>query len=95
MGGKLIVAGSVEDHIHLLIEIPSTLTISHMIMMVKKESTKMIKRETGMKHFRWQNGYFAVSVDYKRYLGLVRYIQNQRKHHQKITFDDELGALTS
>jgi len=93
-GGKLIIAGSVEDHIHLLIVLPPTRPVSHIMMMVKKESSKWIKERSGMTYFRWQNGYFAASVEYKRYGGLVRYIQNQRQHHRMISSEKEWQLLT-
>jgi len=95
VGGKLIIAGSVEDHVHLLLIVPPNKPLSEMMMMVKKESSKWIKQEPGVTHFRWQTGYFAASVDYKRYKGLVRYIQNQRQHHRRITSEQEWDELTT
>lgn len=94
IGGKLIIAGSVEDHVHLLIVLPPTKPISELMMIIKKESSKWIKQKSGLTNFRWQTGYFAASVEYKRYSGLIRYIKNQRKHHQKTTSKQEWEKLT-
>lgn len=93
-GGKLIIAGSVEDHVHLLIVLPPTKPVSHIMMMIKKETSKWIKARSGIPFFRWQNGYFAASVEYKRYHGLIRYIQNQRQHHRMISSEHEWQLLT-
>ena len=95
IGCKLITVGSVEDHVHLLIVLPSTKPVSDVMMMVKKESSKWIKQKSGLTNFRWQTGYFAASVEYKRYSGLIRYIKNQREHHKRISSEKEWEELTS
>jgi putative transposase len=43
--------------------------------------------------FYWQAGYGAFSVSQSNVDAVTRYIENQEKHHRKITFQDELRAL--
>ena len=43
--------------------------------------------------FAWQNGYGAFSIGQSQLEDLRRYIANQREHHRKATYQDELRAL--
>ena len=45
------------------------------------------------KGFAWQKGYGSFSVSASNVLAVVRYIQNQEKHHRKMTFEEEFMAL--
>ncbi len=57
---------------------------------IKRTSTKWI-REKGDKYqtFSWQGGYGAFSVAYSQLETLIRYIDNQKEHHIKMTTQDE------
>jgi len=46
-----------------------------------------------MKNFSWQEGYGAFSVSASQTEGVVRYIENQREHHAKRSFDEEFVEL--
>ena len=39
--------------------------------------------------FSWQEGYGALSVSASQTADVVRYIQNQRTHHEKKSFEEE------
>jgi REP element-mobilizing transposase RayT len=86
--------GGTEDHIHLFILLPRTLSLSKIVEEVKKSSSKWIKtkgeRYTG---FAWQRGYGAFSISESNFRALKNYIQNQKEHHKKITFQDEYRAF--
>lgn len=80
-----------EDHIHLLIQIPPTVSLSKAINTLKSNSSRWAN-EQGHK-FAWQEGYAAFSVSASSIPTVLRYIQNQASHHEKMTFDAELLAL--
>jgi len=42
------------------------------------------------KHFGWADEYFAESVSLDRMEAVRAYIRNQKEHHKKISFNDEL-----
>ena len=46
-----------------------------------------------MANFYWQAGYGAFSVSQSNVPAVTRYIANQREHHAKTLFQDELRAL--
>lgn len=82
--------GGVEDHVHLLIALPRTLSLSRLVEDIKKGSSKWIKTK-GNEYagFAWQSGYGAFSIGQSGYEKLRRYIQTQKEHHKKISFQDE------
>ncbi len=43
--------------------------------------------------FAWQEGYGGFGVSKSNIAAVIRYIQNQEKHHRKMTFEDEFIAL--
>ena len=45
------------------------------------------------RRFGWQNGYGAFAVSKSGIPELIRYIQNQREHHSKMTFQEEYLRL--
>ncbi len=83
--------GGMDDHIHLLIQLPPSLSLAKAVLAVKSNSSRWAN-EQGNK-FAWQQGYAAFSVSSSLVPAVVRYIQMQESHHKKMTFDAELLAL--
>jgi putative transposase len=83
--------GGMDDHIHLLIQVPPSLPLAKAILAIKSNSSRWANDE-GNK-FAWQQGYAAFSVSSSLVPAVVRYIQTQEAHHGKMTFDVELLAL--
>ena len=83
--------GGVEDHIHLLLQFPATIAISEAVKKIKANSSGWTSDEIGK--FAWQEGYGAFSVSRSNIAAVIRYIQNQEKHHRKMTFEQEFVAL--
>ena len=83
--------GGMEDHLHLLIQIPPVLTLSKAVATIKANSSRWANDE-GHK-FAWQEGYAAFSVSASVIPVVIQYIQNQEEHHKKMDFDAELVAL--
>ena len=82
--------GGVEDHIHALVTAPATLSPSQIAQFLKGDSSKWIHQEFAALHsFAWQDGYGGFTVSKSNLPNVIRYIQKQRKHHQKKTFQRE------
>jgi putative transposase len=84
----VIEIGGMEDQIHLLVQIPPTVTLSKAVTTIKANSSRWM----GAK-FSWQQGYAAFSVSASNIPTVSRYIKNQKAHHRKMGFDDEFLAL--
>jgi hypothetical protein len=61
---------------------------------IKKQFSKWIKTKgNAYSKFYWQNGYGIFSVNPSEIDVVIRYIENQETHHQKISFKDEYKAF--
>jgi len=89
-----IIVGGVEDHVHVLCALARTCQVAEMVKEMKRGSSLWIKQTHGdQQDFAWQNGYGVFSVGYSQ-LGQVReYIQDQQRHHLKLSYQDELRLL--
>src|SRR5437667_7224213 len=91
---KAVEIGGVEDHVHLLLSLPSTLAIAKALQLVKGGSSKWV-HESFPEHrlFGWQEKYGAFGVSVSLLDKTIEYIRNQRQHHQRVTFQEEFVAL--
>jgi putative transposase len=82
--------GGIEDHLHALVMAPATIAPFEIAKYLKAESSKWIHDEfPDLQDFGWQDGYGAFTVSRANVPSVVRYIQNQRVHHQTQTFQEE------
>jgi putative transposase len=91
---KAIGIGGVEDHVHLLLSLPSTLSVAKALQLIKGGSSKWV-HETFPQHrlFGWQEKYGAFSVSVSQLDHILQYIQHQEEHHREMTFQEEFLAL--
>ena len=83
-----------EDHVHVLVIIAKTISLSKMIQEMKGSSSRWLNSQTATtKHFAWQAGYGAFSVSESQIAKVVGYIAGQEEHHRKTTFQEELILL--
>ena len=91
---RLIQAGGMPDHPHLLIELHPTISVVEVIQKLKSNSSRWIKQKfPRLRRFRWQEGYAAFSVSRSRLPRVKEYIRNQPEHHKKVTFSEEIRLL--
>lgn len=94
IGGICLEIGGVEDHLHILTKLKPTLHVSKFLEKLKPSVTKWA-RATIHPKFEWQDGYGAFSVGESQVTGVRNYIRNQKEHHKKQTFEEEIkGMLT-
>lgn len=91
MKGVCLEIGGVEDHVHILAKLHPIVSVSDFLEKLKSNSSKWAK--TVKRGFGWQGGYAAFSVSESQVGRVRRYTQNQRDHHRKASFEDELVAL--
>ena len=77
-GMKAIEIGGMPDHVHILLSLPSTLSIAKAIQLIKGGSSKWV-HETFPEHrlFRWQVKYGAFGVSVSLLDKTIQYIKNQ------------------
>ncbi len=91
---KLYQINGVDDHLHLLIHLHPTIALAGLVKDIKVGTAHWIKNEGVFQLFAgWQEGYGAFTVSPKEKEEKSRYIKNQEKHHESISFQGEYRQL--
>jgi putative transposase len=91
---KALAIGGVADHVHMLISLPGTLSVSKALQLLKGNSSKWIHDTFPKLHsFEWQEGYGAFSIGITAVDATAGYIRDQAQHHQKRSFRDEFVVM--
>jgi REP element-mobilizing transposase RayT len=91
---KVIAINNMPDHLHLLVGLRPDAALSDLVRGVKAGSSKFINEKRWvMGRFSWQEGFGAFSYARSQLGAVIRYIQNQQKHHAKKSFRDEYMGL--
>ena len=90
LGGFSQQVGGVEDHVHVLVGLKATHSLSDVLRELKKMSSLWVHEQIGVPTFAWQTGYAAFTVSANAREAVQRYIANQERHHRTKTFREEL-----
>ena len=87
---ETLIINGCSDHVHALFALSRKYAISTIVKEVKRTSSAWVKEiAPPLGKFHWQNGYGAFSVSQSHVGRVCRYIENQERHHQRTTFQDE------
>ena len=91
---KLIAINNMPDHFHLLIGLRPSMALSDLVGDIKASSSGFINDRHWMRgRFCRQEGFGAFSYSHSQLGGVIRYIQNQEKHHARRSFQAEYLEL--
>ena len=91
---KLIAVNNMPDHAHLLVGLQPDCPLSDLVRDVKAGSSKFINEKRRVPgRFSWQEGFGAFSYSRSQLGAVIRYIENQQKHHARKSFRDEYIEL--
>jgi putative transposase len=90
-GCKVRIIGGTKDHIHILFLLNQNCSILEIIKNAKGESSHWINQNNLTKEkFCWQTGYGVFSVSESLVGGIEKYITNQKEHHKKVSYKEEV-----
>ena len=91
---KSLAIGGTADHAHALLSLPGMMSFAKAVQLIKGGSSKWV-HDTFPRHkkFEWQEGYGAFSVSASQVDKTIAYINNQKEHHRKKTFQQEFPDL--
>jgi REP element-mobilizing transposase RayT len=93
-GGTSISINGCADHIHILAKLRQDKAVSEVLRGIKANSSGWIHRTfRPLRAFACQIGYGAFSVSQSQVDKVKRYIANQQRHHQRVSFKEEFIAL--
>jgi putative transposase len=88
---EVLRVGGMPNHVHLLFALPRLVPLPEAVQKIKANSSRWVRERTGK--FEWQEGYGAFSVSASNREAVIRYIDEQKQHHAKLTYEDEFVAL--
>ena len=87
---KSLYVNGMPDHIHILVGLNPSVSISDLVRDIKRSSALYINEQKLIgKKFQWQEGYGVFSYSRSHLPIISNYIENQKNHHQKKTFKEE------
>ncbi len=82
-GGEPIRHNAMPDHVHLLVRLPPTATVSEFIGQVKGATAFRVNRDLKPNFkLRWQEGYGVLTLRRDEVEKVSRYTDNQEAHHR-------------
>ena len=82
LGAQVIAVGGVEDHVHLLVGFPSTVSIADLVGQAKGASAHLVTHQLAPgDFFKWQGAYAVYSIYHTAVPRVADYIARQREHH--------------
>ena len=87
----LILAGGTHNHVHVFIALPATMQLAKVIQDLKGNSSRWLNHANS--EFAWQQGYSAFSVSPPNKRTVIGYIKQQKRHHEKLSFETELLSM--
>jgi len=92
--GKLLAMNGTENHVHLLASIGPAAALSDQVRDIKALSSGWVRDVwPALRLFGWQSGYAAFTVSVQTLGSVIGYIEKQRAHHRRRTFEEELIAM--
>lgn len=86
LGVQVFALNGIEDHVHLVVSVPSSLAIASFVGQVKATAaTRFNKAHTSSQPFFWQQEYGAFTLDFRRLHHHVEYVLRQKEHHRRGT----------
>ena len=84
--------GGHKNHIHMMISLHRSVSLSQLVKDVKLSSGIMMKENNSdFKNFKgWQVGYGGFSYNYSEKEKLIKYVERQEEHHKKTSFTEEI-----
>ena len=91
---KALAIGGTSDHVHILLALPSTISVAKAMQLIKGGSSKWVSEIFPEIHqFAWQEGYGDFSIGVSGIDDTIAYIQTQDEHHRTRTFQEEFLAF--
>jgi REP element-mobilizing transposase RayT len=92
--GIPFIVNGMPDHIHIFSSLPRTISLAKYVEDIKRMSSRWIKTKgIEYSHFSWQRGYAAFSVCSDGREVVTRYIANQKRHHNKQVYKEEVKGF--
>ena len=93
---RVISINGIDDHVHILLDLHPTVSLSSIVRDIKANSSKMIQETFCFPYFEgWASEYFASSVSPAHVEPVEEYILQQESHHGVKNYEEEMRDFLS
>ena len=86
--------GGMPNHLHLMVNLPPSLSLSDFVRELKTSTNTWLKSNGNFPFFEgWAEGYAGLSCGSEQIDYIVEYIKNQKEHHRKVEFAEEIRTI--
>ena len=87
----------IPDHIHILVDVGPSTSISNLVRDLKVATNQFVKshHEWYPMFISWEKEYYASSESNAELQAIKQYIINQKEHHKRVSWRDELLQLAA
>lgn len=94
LGCKVRIINGTRDHIHILFLLSPKYSVMDIFQIIKGSTSHYINQnDFSRDKFVWQTGYGAFSVSESKVEQVEAYILNQKEHHKRIIFGEEIESF--
>ena len=87
---RLIRIGGMPDHLHIITELPTKISVAEFARTVKQSTSLWLKNNKNFPKWKgWAEGYSAFSCSAHNIKRITEYVRTQKEHHKKISLTDE------
>jgi len=91
---KSIIVNGYNDHVHILLGLNPSVSVSDTVHDIKRGSSLFINQNKLVAgRFCWQEGYGAFSYSKSHISNVYKYIENQEEHHSRVIFKEEYLSI--
>lgn len=82
LGARVLAIGGTENHVHIAVLFPATISIGDFMKHIKGASSRLATTELLNHSVYWQEGYGAFAFQAGLTDRVINYIQHQKEHHR-------------
>jgi putative transposase len=92
-GTRVIELGIVQNHVHMVLELPPRLDIARLVQGLKGASARIANRDGVMTRarLRWADGYDLRSLGVRDLKRAIRYVRTQQERHPDLALRESPG----
>ena len=82
LGCHVLAIGGMPDHVHLIVALPTTVSVAKLMKQVKGVSSNLAGDLLSPEHFfGWDDNYAVFSMSQNHCQSAIAYVQRQKQHH--------------
>ena len=85
LGCVVLAINGMPDHVHLLAQLPATISVAKLAQSVKGVSSRLANQMALPEPFDWQDNYAAFTLSRSHLARVADYVQHQKEHHAQNT----------